>query len=289
VPTQNIVIKEFCFYQIQYTKKWTFLILKCEKINKLRMVLSNRIRYYYYICLTSMVILGAASYNTTSSVADARSNSTIKSVVIQQQIKRDIKSSNLNIVSAIAVPPAEAGSPSRLSLNTHNSQSNTANQNIRHETYKALLGETVRLECPQPNPTWFFRRSRHQKQNGDSTSSTTNNKNNDNVEDLIVTRHGIINADYKYKIMCHVTLKHQVIIINNIDFDEEGLYTCLYTQSPPPSSLLSNSFTLADGDNENNDQDYNGESRSSNSMPTQYRYVFNVTVYSKRKLNFFSP
>jgi len=225
-----------------------------------------------------MVILGAASQHNTTS------NSTIKSVVVvqQQQIKRDTKSSNENIGAAIAVPPDEAGSPSRLSLNTHSSQSNAAaNQNIRHETYKALLGETVRLECPQPNPTWFFRRSRHQKQNGDS--STTNN--NDNVEDLIVTRHGIINADYKYKIMCHVTLKHQVIIINNIDFDEEGLYTCLYTQSPPPSSLLANSFiNLSDGDNENNDQDYNGESRSSNSMPAQYRYVFNVTVYSKRDI-----
>lgn len=142
---------------------------------------------------------------------------------------------------------------------------------IKYETYKALAGETVRLECPQPNPTWFFRKA------------------SDSTEDLIVTRHGIINADYKYKIMCHMTLKHKVIIINNIDFDEEGLYTCLYTQpvelsksnAIPSLSASINSF-YANNLNENGNG--NGEaSLKSNDLsnPVQFRYVFNVTVYSK--------
>lgn len=128
---------------------------------------------------------------------------------------------------------------------------------IRFEPYKALAGETIRLECPQPNPTWFFRRQK----SGDT-------ERNFNIggpgEDLIVTRHGIVNADYKYKIMCHMTLKHKVIIINNVGFDEEGLYTCLYTQ---PESVY-----------------YNGNAglmASNDNSVRQYRYVFNVTVYSK--------
>jgi hypothetical protein len=139
-----------------------------------------------------------------------------------------------------------------------------AKPRIKYETYKALVGETVRLECPQPNPTWFFRR----------TSNTENLKtnNNNNKEDLIVTRHGIINADYKYKIMCHISLKHKVIIINNIDFEEEGLYTCLYTmpieQSKSIASLANTNYMVED--------------ELTDVLNTvQYRHVFNVTVYSK--------
>ncbi|CAF0732571.1 unnamed protein product [Brachionus calyciflorus] len=122
---------------------------------------------------------------------------------------------------------------------------------IQFELYKALLGETVRLECPQPNPTWFFRHI-----SSDDTST------NNNVENIIVTRHGIINSDYKYKIMCHMTLKHKVIIINNIDFDEEGLYTCLYTIPSDQSSKVGQ---------------LNADSTTN---PIQFRYVFNVTVYT---------
>ena len=155
------------------------------------------------------------------------------------------------ISSAIAIPSAQ--SPLSFMINNNNNNINNNNPNIRYETYKALLGETVRLECPQPNPTWFFRRL-----NSDNSKSS---------EDLIVTRHGIINADYKYKIMCHVTLKHQVIIINNIDFDEEGLYTCLYTQPLVEAPFQSKGLGDISG--------------GQNSGPAQYRYVFNVTVYSK--------
>lgn len=139
-----------------------------------------------------------------------------------------------------------------------------AKPRIKYETYKALVGETVRLECPQPNPTWFFRRT--------SNSDNGNMNNNNNKEDLIVTRHGIINADYKYKIMCHISLKHKVIIINNIDFEEEGLYTCLYTmpieQSKSITSLANTNYMVED--------------ELSDVLNTvQYRHVFNVTVYSK--------
>lgn len=172
-------------------------------------------------------------------------------------IKRDTDVPNV----AVAIPSAQASISRLLNSNSNNNNNNNLNQNIRHETYKALLGETVRLECPQPNPTWFFR-----KRNSDD------NKDSD-VEDLIVTRHGIINADYKYKIMCHVTLKHQVIIINNIDFEEEGLYTCLYTL---PSLNAADSPFIS-----NRNEDGDDDEKSSSSMPTQYRYVFNVTVYSK--------
>ncbi|RNA23809.1 hypothetical protein BpHYR1_036191 [Brachionus plicatilis] len=129
-----------------------------------------------------------------------------------------------------------------------NTQSSNLQPKIQYELYKALVGETVRLECPQPNPTWFFRRF--------SDSSSSNN-----VEDIIVTRHGIINSDYKYKIMCHMTLKHKVILINNIDFGEEGLYTCLYTL-PPNTNSKTNSL----------------DDMLTN--PVQFRYVFNVTVYT---------
>ena len=141
--------------------------------------------------------------------------------------------------SGMAVPVI-----SSLSRLVGSGQVSPPSSRIQYESYKALYGETVRLECPQPNPTWFFRRH---DENGIES-----------VEDLIVTRHGIINADYKYKIMCHVTLKHKVMVINSIEFEDEGLYTCLYTM---PSS--------------------SGDSFIDNSQPAQYRYVFNVTVFSK--------
>lgn len=113
---------------------------------------------------------------------------------------------------------------------------------IQFELYKAIQGETLRLECPQPNSTWFFRKA------------------SNSLEDLIVTRHGIINVDYKYKIMCHVNLKHKVIIVNNVEFDDEGLYTCLYSL---PAS------------NPNIDDEYSHMTSSS----VQHQHVFNVTVY----------
>lgn len=146
-------------------------------------------------------------------------------------------STSSNISSVLSIKP-------RMITNNNNNP-----PRIQHEAYKAIVGETVRLECPQPSPTWFFR-------------------NQMGVEDLIVTRHGIINGDYKYKIMCHMTLKHKVIIINNIDFDEEGLYTCLYTL--PSAELASKSLS-------NEASDLN----TVNPNTVQYRYVFNVTVYSK--------
>ena len=136
---------------------------------------------------------------------------------------------------------------------------------IKFEAYKALAGETIRLECPQPNPTWFFRRLK----GGDSATAAAD-LGGGAGEDLIVTRHGIINADYKYKIMCHITLKHKVIIINNIDFDEEGLYTCLYTQPPSSDQFYANN---------NEGLLKTNELATNNNL--QYRYVFNVTVYSK--------
>ena len=158
-------------------------------------------------------------------------------------------------LSAIAVPPAKSPLSYMVSNGNNNNNNNVApNPTIKHEAYKALAGETVRLECPQPNPTWFFRRLNR------------DNSNPNNLEDLIVTRHGIINADYKYKIMCHVTLKHQVIIINNIDFEEEGLYTCLYTQPVNAEAGFHPVKSLTD---------------KNNNSPVQYRYVFNVSVYSK--------
>ena len=141
---------------------------------------------------------------------------------------------------------------------------------IKFEAYKALAGETIRLECPQPNPTWFFRRLK----GGDSTAAAVD-VGGGVGEDLIVTRHGIINADYKYKIMCHITLKHKVIIINNIDFDEEGLYTCLYTQPQSSDQFYAN----------NNDGLLKTNELVTNNN-LQYRYVFNVTVYSKFNFNF---
>ena len=75
-----------------------------------------------------------------------------------------------------------------------------------------------------------------------------------------------------------MTLKHKVIIVNNVDFEDEGLYTCLYTL---PSDIMSNSFFSKNSDistNENGFSNYNGNL-------LQYRHVFNVTVYSKFILN----
>jgi hypothetical protein len=147
-------------------------------------------------------------------------------------------------------------------MNNLSQQKNTPR--IKFEPYKAMAGETVRLECPQPNPTWFFR----QKKSGESEK-------NFNIggpgEDIIVTRHGIINADYKYKIMCHMTLEHKVIIINNVGFDEEGLYTCLY-------SMPENTY-YGDGNN-GFGMNFNGNNVNGRQKMIQHRYVFNVTVYS---------
>lgn len=112
------------------------------------------------------------------------------------------------------------------------------------ENFKALKGETVRLECPQPDPTWFFRSSDRE------------------IEDLIVTRHGIINVDYKYKITCHPVLKHQTISINKVDIEDEGIYSCLYTSTAPSKSSNENDGEI---------------------IAVQHRLNFNVSVYS----NFF--
>ena len=149
----------------------------------------------------------------------------------------------------------------------------TQTPRIQYESYKALVGETVRLECPQPNPTWFYRKFNN------NPADLLNNNNNNEAEDLIVTRHGIINADYKYKIMCHLTLKHKVIIINNIDFDEEGLYTCLYTMPTSVASSDGKPPSLSSYYSNNGDSNFYSNDGTGN--PVQYRYVFNVTVYSK--------
>lgn len=111
------------------------------------------------------------------------------------------------------------------------------------ESIKVLIGDQLRIECPQMNPTWFYRR--------------VSRKN----EDLVVTRHGVINVEYKQKITTHPLLKHKIIFINKIDADDDGVYSCLYTKS------MQNSFN-----------NYGDESM----MPIiQERYSFNVSVYSK--------
>ena len=211
---------------------------------------ANQLILFYFI--TYLILFNYA--NTTNTV---------------QKLKNDTQS-----INSIAIPPDLSPLSRIISNNQYGGfVANSGGQipKIKYETYKALAGETVRLECPQPNPTWFFRKA------------------SDSTEDLIVTRHGIINADYKYKIMCHMTLKHKVIIINNIDFDEEGLYTCLYTQpvelsksnSIPSLSASINSF-YANNMNENGNGNSELSLKSNDlSNPVQYRYVFNVTVYSK--------
>jgi hypothetical protein len=212
-------------------------------------------------------------------------------ILIAIQFNRfEFQTYDLNETSAIRSMPIfqDSSKLSRSILNIGASKSiltkNNPTPKIQYESYKALVGETVRLECPQPNPTWFYR---HVSNSADQSSNS-----NDGAEDLIVTRHGIINADYKYKIMCHLTLKHKVIIINNIDFEEEGLYTCLYTmptqntdlsyKPPSLSTYYSNSGA--------NSGDAGFFSNDGTSNPVQYRYVFNVTVYSKlfvKYINFF--
>ena len=159
--------------------------------------------------------------------------------------------------AALALPPSL--SPLSRILNggvTHSSQGSSSR--IKVENYKAMVGETVRFECPQPNPTWFFRRVNNDDANRSKNGVAST------VEELIVTRYGIINAEYKYKIMCHSTLKHKVIIINNVEFDDEGLYTCLYTQPQNGGDVVVSA----------------SEAAGSNNM-AQFRYVFNLTVYSK--------
>jgi hypothetical protein len=109
------------------------------------------------------------------------------------------------------------------------------------ETVKVLLGDTLSIECPQVNATWFYR--------------SLKNKN----EDLIVTRHGIVNAEYKRKITMHPILKHKIIFISKVEADDDGVYSCLYTKS------MQNSF---------NDYD--------DIVPIiQERRSFNITVYSE--------
>lgn len=146
----------------------------------------------------------------------------------------------------VAAAAAAAGQPAR----------------VKVENYKAMVGETVRFECPQPNPTWFFRRVNNDDANRAKNGVAAA------VEELIVTRFGVINAEYKYKIMCHSTLKHKVIIINNVEFDDEGLYTCLYTQQPQNADVVMSAASEAGGGG------------GANNM-AQFRYVFNLTVYSK--------
>jgi hypothetical protein len=105
--------------------------------------------------------------------------------------------------------------------------------------YKVLVGETLSLECSQNSPTWFFR------------SLETN------IEELIVTRHGIVNVEFKNKITSHPILRHKILFINKINFNDDGLYSCLYTK------ILQNSLT-------------------NEIVPVlQDRQIFNVSVYSK--------
>lgn len=86
------------------------------------------------------------------------------------------------------------------------------NYSINGEFIKALVGENVQLECPSgEDATWFFRSI--DKEN----------------EDLIVTRHGIITAPYKKKLTCLTNINHKTIIVNKIQINDEGTYTCLYS------------------------------------------------------------
>lgn len=115
------------------------------------------------------------------------------------------------------------------------------NNEYQIEAYKILAGETLRLECPQSNPTWFYRNPET------------------NIEDLIVTRHGIINVEYKHKITSHATLKHKIIFINKVNVEDDGIYSCLYTKN-----MLTSNDNADDG-----------------MTSLQQRFTFNVTVYSK--------
>ena len=84
------------------------------------------------------------------------------------------------------------------------------------ENFKASFGETIRLECPQPNPTWFFRRTSNDDSNRGFGSFPDTNSQDLPSEEIIVTRHGVVTAAHKYKIMCHPTHKHKIIIISDI-------------------------------------------------------------------------
>ena len=109
------------------------------------------------------------------------------------------------------------------------------------ETIKILAGETLSMECPKTSPTWFYR------------SSEKNN------EDLIVTRHGVVNVEYKQKITSHSILKHKIIFINKISPFDDGIYSCLYAKSL-----------------QNEGEDV---------AIMQERHMFNVSVYSKFACN----
>jgi hypothetical protein len=120
------------------------------------------------------------------------------------------------------------------------------------ESIKIQTGEKLVLECPQSNPTWFY-----QSRDIDT-------------EDLIVTRHGVVNVDYKHKLTCSNSIaKHKIISINKVDIEDEGIYTCLYTISSSDDSV----------DNVDGYEEENIDLKESYAI--QQRYIFNVTVYSK--------
>jgi hypothetical protein len=196
------------------------------------MIKKHKYKMFILLYFLSIISLCASQLSPNSSIASQPI--VVRSVPILSAKSRLLNGLSLGLQQMPSVSGGSVASPS---------------SRIHYEHFKALVGETVRLECPQPNPTWFFRRANRDSPIVNDGSGT---------EDLIVTRHGIINADYKYKIMCHVTLKHKVIVVNNIEFEDEGLYTCLYTIP-----------------NEK------GSEYLENSNPVQYRFVFNVTVYSK--------
>jgi hypothetical protein len=122
----------------------------------------------------------------------------------------------------------------------HGTQSGDA---MRFESSKVLVGGRISLECPQSDPTWFFRGRDSDREN------------------IVVTRYGVVNVDYKNRIFCDSVLNHKLIMVNKADFDDEGTYTCLYTISSENESENSRDveqvFTL------------------------QQRHAFNVSVYSE--------
>jgi hypothetical protein len=121
---------------------------------------------------------------------------------------------------------------------------------IQVDTLKVLLGDRLSFDCPQPNPTWFFR------------SRETDR------EDIIVTRYGVINVDYKNRISCSGSglVSHKTITLNKADFDNDGIYTCLYTIST---------------NNNDYDSTVSNQDQQQQVLMIQQRHAFNVSVYSE--------
>ena len=182
----------------------------------------------------------------------------------------------LNVASAatqvVLSDDVIGASPSSSSSNIQQGvKRNGAYFQVHHKPINVLLGESVHLECPQSNPIWLFRRHKQPTDMPIGTSSAS-----DVAEDLIVTRHGVIIANYKHKIKCHFKHKHRVILLTDATFNDEGLYTCLYLQAI--DSLASHSPSSLTRRNDSNSHFIAPQ----NDRQLQIRYTFNVTVFSKQ-------